>query len=198
MVHAHPAAMVAYSVAKEPPSGRVLSQTHQTCGGIGVAPYAPPGSEALGESIAGVFATGANCVVMENHGVVVGGPNLEAAFDRFETLELTARILIAAAQLGEPRELIDEQLALADQAHSNATDAAGGGAAVGESSVTNYLREYVGRAWRRGLLTRATGAFSARLGDGHFAISSDRWDADPPHKTTFRSRPSMATRRSSA
>ena len=65
--------------------------------------YALPGSEQLGRNIADVFARGHHCVLLENHGVVVGGADLQDAFQRFETLEFTAKTIIKAGLLGPDR-----------------------------------------------------------------------------------------------
>src|SRR6185437_4598173 len=86
IVHAHPVALVAFSICRRVPDTRLLPQARQVCGEVGFAPYALPGSEALGQSIARTFAVGFGCVVLENHGVVTGGASLQNAFERFETL----------------------------------------------------------------------------------------------------------------
>jgi L-fuculose-phosphate aldolase len=46
---------------------------------VGFAPYALPGSEALGRNIAAAFAERSHCLVLENHGVVTGGATLAHA-----------------------------------------------------------------------------------------------------------------------
>src|SRR4051794_7915701 len=76
IVHAHPVALVAFSIGRRVPDTRLLPQARQVCGEVGFAPYALPGSEALGRNIARTFAEGADCVVLENHGVVTGGGGL--------------------------------------------------------------------------------------------------------------------------
>ncbi len=61
------------------------------CGEPGFAPYELPGSEALGNRVADTFGQGFDCVMLENHGVVMAGADLQEAFRRFETLEFTAK-----------------------------------------------------------------------------------------------------------
>jgi len=116
IVHAHPVALVAFSIARQLPRVRMFRQSHEVCQDVAMAPYALPGSERLGERIAESFAAGARCVILENHGVVVGGESLRHAFQRFETLEFTALTELAARGLGEPRQLSDHQLATAQNA----------------------------------------------------------------------------------
>ena len=49
-------------------------------------------------------------VIMENHGTVVGGHNLDDAITRFEVFETVAKTVVNASSLGGPRSLSDEQV----------------------------------------------------------------------------------------
>ena len=100
IVHAHPVALVAFSITRRVPDTRLFHQARLVCGAVGFAPYALPGSAALGEKIAHAFAQGFDCVVLENHGVVTAGDSLQGAFQRFETLEFTAKTIIKGGMLG--------------------------------------------------------------------------------------------------
>src|SRR5881392_1082364 len=86
IVHAHPVALVAFSICRQVPETALFPQARHVCGQVGYARYALPGSEQLGRNIAEVFAQGQACVLLENHGVVIGGADLAQAFQRFETL----------------------------------------------------------------------------------------------------------------
>src|SRR5215471_5436485 len=70
IVHAHPVALVAFSLAHEVPNTRLFHQAWRVCGPVGFAPYALPGTEALGAIVADTFATPFDSVILENHGVV--------------------------------------------------------------------------------------------------------------------------------
>ena len=87
VIHAHPPALVSFSIVRQIPNTNVIPQAKHVCGPIGYAPYALPGSNELGDIIAEEFEKGVNAVIMENHGTVVGGKNLSDAFQRFETME---------------------------------------------------------------------------------------------------------------
>ncbi len=52
---------------------------------------------------------------MENHGTVVGGINLVDAFQRFETLELCARVILFGNMVGKPTYLSDDDIEKFDQ-----------------------------------------------------------------------------------
>ncbi|MCA9072339.1 MAG: class II aldolase/adducin family protein, partial [Planctomycetaceae bacterium] len=107
IVHAHPVALVAFSICGQTPNTRLFHQAHSMCGQTGFAPYALPGSRQLGENIAQCFAAGCESVILENHGVVVGGETLSQAFQRFEAFEFAAKTILKAKQLGDIRYLTD-------------------------------------------------------------------------------------------
>lgn len=108
VIHAHPPALVSFSIARTIPDTNVIPQAKHVCGPIGYAPYALPGSEELGEKIADIFAREYSAVIMENHGTVVGGSDMKDAFQRFETLEFCARTIINAKTIGKARSLSDD------------------------------------------------------------------------------------------
>jgi len=174
IVHAHAVALVAFSVCRRVPDTRLFPQARHVCGEAGFAPYALPGSRALGQNIAATFGQGFNCVVLENHGVVCGGENLQRAFERFETLEFTAKTIIKASQLGEVRYLNDGQVA---QRQGIALpqfnpDPAG----VVEKELRRQLADFLQRGYRQRLLISTEGSFSARLADGAMLITPSRVD----------------------
>ncbi|MFN9979505.1 MAG: class II aldolase/adducin family protein, partial [bacterium] len=70
-----------------------------------------PGSAQLGEKIAAAIEQGNDSVILENHGVVVGGASLSQAFQRFEAFEFAAKTIIKGNQIGKIRTLSAEQLA---------------------------------------------------------------------------------------
>jgi len=171
IVHAHPVALVAFSISGQLPNTALFAKSHQICGKVGFAPYALPGSEKLGEIIAGVFAKGFNCVMLENHGVVVAGGDFEQAFRRFETLEFTAKTIIKARAIGEIQYLNDEQLLLASSRESRLGVFAPGPANSAERAARQELCEFVRRGYHQRLLISTQGSFSARLGPDEFVIT---------------------------
>src|SRR5690554_6395883 len=111
IIHAHPPALVAFSIAGIVPDTKIIPQAHNICGDIGVAPYGTPGSEELGEKIAFEFRHKQyKAVIMENHGVVLGGTDMMDAYQRFETLEFCCRTIVNAKRLGGVNYLTDEEV----------------------------------------------------------------------------------------
>jgi L-fuculose-phosphate aldolase len=110
IIHAHPPALVSFSIVHQIPDTNIISQARYICGPIGYAAYELPGSMMLGEKIAAEFNKGYKAIIMENHGTVVGGSDLMDAFQRFETLEFCARTILFGKTIGEPRYLSNEQI----------------------------------------------------------------------------------------
>ncbi|MFA9380591.1 MAG: class II aldolase/adducin family protein, partial [Acetanaerobacterium sp.] len=77
----------------------ILPFFREYCGPVGMARYALPGSKELSENISAVFAQGYTNVMLENHGIIMGGDSLEEIYKRFEILELCANVMIDTAFL---------------------------------------------------------------------------------------------------
>ncbi len=178
IVHAHPVALVAFSICGLVPETRLFHQSREICGKIGFAPYALPGSDRLARQIADVFVEGARCVVLENHGVVVGGATLRQAFERFETLEFTAKTAIKARHLGEIRCLSDEQLELALHAIPPLPSFTPELATSRERELRRQLCDFTRRGYRQRLLISTEGTFSARLDQDSFLITPRHVDRE--------------------
>ena len=185
IVHAHPVALVAFSVVHEVPDTRLFHQAWQVCGGGGFAPYAAPGSAALGDVVATTFADGYDCVILENHGVVTAGGDLQEAFRRFETFEFTGKTIIKARLLGrEIHYLTDEELALAELQQSPLPEFARTEPSTGEKELRRSVCEFVRRAYRQRLFISTQGSFSARLGDSSFLITPRGIDRGASRRTS--------------
>jgi L-fuculose-phosphate aldolase len=178
VVHAHPVALVAFSICRQAPDTRLLHQSRSVCGEAVVAPYALPGSAQLGAEIARAFATGSDCVILENHGVVVGADTLGHAFQRFETLEFTAKTIVKARMLGPVRYLTDDEVALPRRAVPVLGEFEPGPPTTVEKELRQQLVEFVRRGYRQRLLISTEGSFSARLDDASFLITPYRVDRE--------------------
>lgn len=183
VVHAHPVALVAFSLVGRPPETSTLPHAAHVCGPVGFCPYHLPGSERLGAAVADAFASGVNSVLLENHGVVVAGSDLSNAFARFETLEFTARTLIRGAGLGI-RTLTLAQVALAARAMDLTARRPPGErlepfappgpppATTCEKEQRALVADFVQRGYRQGLFTSTEGSFSARIAPDAFVITA--------------------------
>ncbi len=205
IIHAHPPALVSFSIVHEKPNTNIISQARHVCGTIGYAPYEVPGSKELGQVIGLEFERGHDAVIMENHGTVVAGRNLSDAFQRFESFEFAARVLVYGSMIGKPEYLTDQ-----DIKHFEAQDAS----SLPEFSVSEYhsdereirkeIVDVVHRACEQGLMISSYGTVSRRWRDNDFLITPTdvpRWDLEPGDIVQIRNgkrecgkRPSRATR----
>jgi L-fuculose-phosphate aldolase len=172
VLHAHPAALVAFSLVRKIPDTSIIPQARAVCGEVGYAPYAIPGSVELGRNLAEAFGKGFDVVLLENHGVATGGRSLLEAFQRFETLDFCARTLINAATLGAARSLRPEEIALSDRGKNLALpERDPGPRSSTELGLRKELREMMRRAYRQRLMTSTEGTMSARVDGDSFLIS---------------------------
>lgn len=176
IIHAHPVALVAFSICGRTPDTRLFAKAHVICGEVGFAPYALPGSALLGERIAEVFTRGHDCVMLENHGVVVGGHDFQEAFRRFEMLEFVAKTIVKASALGEVRYLSDAELAVGEKPVDALETFDAGSASSEERALRAELCDFIRRGYQQRLLTSAAGSFSVRVDDEAFLITGELVD----------------------
>lgn len=176
VIHAHPVALVAFSICERTPDTRLFAKAHAICGEVGFAPYALPGSALLGERIAEVFARGHDCVMLENHGVVVGGRDFAEAFRRFEMLEFVAKTIVKASALGAVKYLSDAELAVGARPVPDMPAFQPAACSTRERELRRELCEFIRRGYQQRLLTSAAGSFSVRLDADSFLITSELVD----------------------
>jgi ribulose-5-phosphate 4-epimerase/fuculose-1-phosphate aldolase len=87
------------------------------------APYALPGSQQLADACGKAFQYGADCVILQNHGVVAVGKDLNQAYERFVSLEYLARSIVNAMSLRVPlKPLTDNILKFANDLDNESSD----------------------------------------------------------------------------
>ena len=185
VIHAHPPGLVTFSMVHQVPDTSIIPQARETCGPVGFAEYALPGSELLGKKIVAEFKKNPDykAVIMENHGVVVAGNDIADAYQRFETLELCARTILNAKTLGEPKYLSEEQILQHEKAVNtpfqhfmnveHPSD---------ERAIRAEICKIVRRACSQGLMCSSYGTASVRWRGNDFLItpsSMQRWDLEP-------------------
>jgi len=176
IVHAHAPALVSFSIVRKIPDTSIIPQAQRLCGRVGYAPYALPGSEALGESIANAFQSGFDVVLLENHGVATAGASLLEAFQRLETLDFCARSQMYAQGLGETTTLSDDQLTLFDHHDHVLPEFSMTGHTSRERELRDLLVDIVQRACQRQLMISTQGVASARVDDHSFLITPTDFD----------------------
>jgi L-fuculose-phosphate aldolase len=113
-VHSHPLYATAFAVAGVRLEPDILPEIVLLVGDIPLTEYAPPGTEAVPESLAPYIEKN-NAFLLSNHGLLTIGRTLEEAYNRHETVEQYARILFLARQLGDIRHIPAEDFARLEQ-----------------------------------------------------------------------------------
>lgn len=107
--HAHPPTATAFAVAGQPLVHAAMTETIRTYGGVPIAPFAVPGGDELGESLAD-YVMDCDVILLANHGAITFGNSMEEAYHRMESLELNAVTILRALQLGGINLLTQEQV----------------------------------------------------------------------------------------
>lgn len=182
VIHAHPPALVSFSIVRKIPDMNIIPQAKHICGPIGYAKYALPGGEELGRSIAAEFEKGFAAVIMENHGTVVGGTDLKDAYVRFETMEFSARTIINANTIGVPSYLTDDQIdAFESQIPEELPEMDTVDHPAKELSIRRQISTLVRRSCAQGLMIASYGTVSVRWKGNDFLITPrnvPRWEMD--------------------
>lgn len=110
VIHAHPPATTALSLAGLSLEAPVLPEILLTFGAVPTAAYATPSTAAGAHAIAEPIRAH-EAVLLERHGAVTVGRDLAEALHRMEQLEQAARILLAAHAAGAPRALPPDEIA---------------------------------------------------------------------------------------
>jgi L-fuculose-phosphate aldolase len=109
MVHAHLPASMALTLAGETPDPAVLPETAYHLPVLPLLPYGEMGSAELAGRVAAAFDgppdEAPRAVLLERHGAIAIGPDLETAVDRLELVEVLCRtwrdaLLVQAARAG--------------------------------------------------------------------------------------------------
>ena len=184
ILHAHPPALVMFSMLHRMPDLTLIPDTRIFKDKIAIAPYALPGSSALGANVAREFEKGANTVILENHGIVVGAETLFGAFMNFEMLESCARIQINAKSIGGTiRGLSAEHMDLFRlKTVKDTAEFAKNTYSSEELAIRRDMCNLIHRAYGKQLFTSDQGTFSCRLSDGTFVITpymKDRMYLEP-------------------
>lgn len=185
IIHAHPPALVSFSVAHEVPNTNIISQAKRLCGTPGIVAYAPQGSDQQREGITTEFRNHPDrmCVLLENHGVVVCGADIVDAHQRFETFEFCARTILYSRLIGQPNYLTDDQII---QREASVPDIysffMGAKYPSDEREIRQKISDTVLRACHQGLMSCSYGTVSVRWQGDDFLITPSgipRWDMIP-------------------
>jgi len=109
ILHAHPPYLTAFAAAHRVPDTAILAEAQLAIGEIHLVPYAAPGSASLGREIV-AKSTRAGVYLLENHGAVAVGREVEEALHRLERAEFLARVNLLADKLGGAMPLSETEV----------------------------------------------------------------------------------------
>lgn len=180
VLHAHPPALVAFSVVRRLPELNLTPTVRYMCNNIKMAAYAIPGSQALSAEVGKVFEQGCNIALLENHGVCVGAADMLTAFQQFETLNYAAELEALATRRGEIRPLSEAACQMSKtNVCSELRNVSPQPCSSEELAARRDLIALIRRSYKMGLFTAAQGTHSTRLSDGSFIITP--LHADPAY-----------------
>lgn len=108
IVHTHPVyGVVLGSLRTETPL--IHYMVAPMGGAVRVAPYARFGTQELADNVL-TAATGRSAVLMENHGAITWGKDLDAAYTKSKYLEWCCEVWCKAAAIGDPHLLTTAQV----------------------------------------------------------------------------------------
>jgi L-fuculose-phosphate aldolase len=120
VVHAHPPAATGFAVAGEAIPGNLLPELIFVVGPVALVPFGMSGTPELGDQVV-PYLDKYDALLLANHGAVTMGRTLDEAWIRMESLEHSARIIMAARQIGQPQPLsLDAVRALVQQREKDA------------------------------------------------------------------------------
>lgn len=100
VIHAHPVYATAFAAMGEDFTKPIFPEVVLTLGKVHLCKYATPSTNEVTESIK-PYIEYANALLLENHGAVTFGKNLEDAFNKMEKLEHTAKTISIIRSMGK-------------------------------------------------------------------------------------------------
>jgi len=109
VIHTHPPYATAWAVTGRDLSEPILPEVIATIGKIPLLPYRAPSTQELADLV-GEAATGYDVMLLQNHGLVAVGADLDAAYYKTERAEHAFKILTIARTIGEAKLLSPAQI----------------------------------------------------------------------------------------
>lgn len=103
--HAHPPHATAFAVASVVPPTCMIPEAEVFLGQVGLAPYRTPGTPENADAV-GEVGVDHQAVLMENHGVITWGKDIEDAYWKMENTDAYCKTVWIASQLGKPLKTI--------------------------------------------------------------------------------------------
>lgn len=104
VVHCHPTYATAFALIGKGLDNHYLPEVLLTIGKIPLCKYATPSTDEVHKSL-DPYINYSWAMLLQNHGAVTLGKNLDDAYYKMEKLEHAAKIILLSKTIGKPREL---------------------------------------------------------------------------------------------
>lgn len=104
VIHAHPPVATGFGLAGETIPDNLLPESAVILGSVATVPFTMPGTDEVPNAIEPLLDDH-KAFLMSHHGAVVMGKDLSDAYNRMETLERIAHVVLVAKILGGPRPM---------------------------------------------------------------------------------------------
>jgi L-fuculose-phosphate aldolase len=109
VMHGHPPFCTTLALLGQPLKTALTPEGVMVLGIVPLVPYRTPGTRELAEALASAGGDGRG-YLMEKHGALTLGKDLEEAFNRLEEMEFIASIQVRGQSLGEVEELPSKEV----------------------------------------------------------------------------------------
>ncbi|NDV62854.1 class II aldolase/adducin family protein [Puniceicoccales bacterium CK1056] len=108
-VHAHPVYATAFAVAGVTPPSCLIPEPEVFLGEIGLASYQTPGTPENAQEV-GQLAKKHQSILMQNHGVICWGKDVEDAYWKMENTDAFCQTVTVSMQIGGPKQYGTDKL----------------------------------------------------------------------------------------
>ncbi|MBC8065322.1 MAG: class II aldolase/adducin family protein [Chlorobia bacterium] len=106
VIHAHPPTATGFALAGEEIPDNLMPEAAYVLGSVASIPFCMPGTDEVPDAIEPLLADH-KTFLMSHHGAVVMGKDLTDAYNRMETLERIAKVVLTAKLLDAPKPMPD-------------------------------------------------------------------------------------------
>ena len=110
MIHAHPPFASAFAVVGEELNKFIQPETVVFLRKVPVVEYGTPSTAELSDKLDKYLNEGYNTFLLQNHGVLCIGEDLDRTYNNLETLENLAKVTVISRQLGGEKEISRDNL----------------------------------------------------------------------------------------
>jgi L-fuculose-phosphate aldolase len=104
VIHAHPPIATGFCLAEETIPDDLLPESAYVLGSVATVPFTMPGTDEVPDAIEPLLEDH-KTFLLSHHGAVVMGRDLTDAYNRMETLERVATVILTARMLGKPKPM---------------------------------------------------------------------------------------------